>query len=57
MFNIWVGNPQNSQVIGLCGWDEKTNDHAEWAQLNAKGQVLKFNLPACDGDLTTLSGK
>ena len=29
MDEIWYGNPSNSEVIGRCGGDEKTNDHAE----------------------------
>ena len=29
MDNIWYSNPLKSQVIGRCGGDEKTNDHAE----------------------------
>ena len=27
MDTIWYRNP--SEVIDHCGWDEKTNDHAE----------------------------
>ena len=26
---IWNRNPSKSEVIGRCGGDEKTNDHAE----------------------------
>ena len=29
MDKIWYRNPSKSEVIGLCGGDEKTNDHAE----------------------------
>jgi len=25
----WIENPSKSEVIGRCGGDEKTNDHAE----------------------------
>ena len=29
MDKIWYRNPTKSEVIGRCGGDEKTNDHAE----------------------------
>ena len=29
MDKIWYRNPLKSEVIGRCGGDEKTNDHAE----------------------------
>ena len=29
MDKIWYKNPSKSEVIGRCGGDEKTNDHAE----------------------------
>mgnify|MGYP000243506338 CR=1 FL=1 len=29
MDKIWYRNPSNSEVIGRCSWDEKTNDHTE----------------------------
>jgi len=29
MDKIWDKNPATSVVIGHCGGDEKTNDHAE----------------------------
>ena len=29
MDKIWDRNPLKSDVIGRCGGDEKTNDHAE----------------------------
>ena len=29
MDKIWYRNPSKSEVIGRCGGDEKTNDHAE----------------------------
>ena len=29
MDKICVGNPSKTEVIGHCGGDEKTNDHAE----------------------------
>ena len=29
MDKIWYRNPSKSEVIGRCGRDEKTNDHAE----------------------------
>ena len=29
MDKIWNRNPSKSEVIGRCGGDEKTNDHAE----------------------------
>ena len=29
MDKIWYENPSKSEVIGRCGGDEKTNDHAE----------------------------
>ena len=29
MDKIWDRNPSKSEVIGCCGGDEKTNDHAE----------------------------
>ena len=29
MDKIWYRNPTKSKVIGCCGGDEKTNDHAE----------------------------
>ena len=29
MDKIWYRNPSKSEVIGGCGGDEKTNDHAE----------------------------
>ena len=35
MDNIWDRNPLKPEVIGRCGGDEKTNDHAELTQLNA----------------------
>jgi len=35
MDKIWDGNPLKSEVIGRCGGDEKTNDHAEQSQSNA----------------------
>ena len=35
MDKIWDENPSKSEVIGRCGGDEKTNDHAEQTNLNA----------------------
>jgi len=29
MDKIWYRNPSKAEVIGRCGRDEKTNDHAE----------------------------
>jgi len=29
MDKIWYRNPSKLEVIGRCGGDEKTNDHAE----------------------------
>ena len=29
MNKIWYRNPSEFEVIGRCGGDEKTNDHAE----------------------------
>ena len=29
MDKIWYRNPSKSEVIGRCGGNEKTNDHAE----------------------------
>jgi len=29
MDKIWNRNPSKSEVIGRCGRDEQTNDHAE----------------------------
>ena len=29
MYKIWDRKPSKSEVIGCCGGDEKTNDHAE----------------------------
>jgi len=29
MDKIWYRNPSKWEVIGWCGGDEKTNDHAE----------------------------
>jgi len=29
MDKIWYRNPSKSEIIGRCGGDEKTNDHAE----------------------------
>ena len=29
MDKIWDRNPSESEVIGCCGGDKKTNDHAE----------------------------
>ena len=29
MDKIWDRNPSKSEVIGRCGGDKKTNDHAE----------------------------
>ena len=36
MDEIWNGNPQQSWIIGRYDRDEKTNDHAEPTQSNAK---------------------
>jgi len=35
---IWDRNPSKSEVIGLCGWDEKTNE-----KLNVKKNILKIS--------------
>jgi len=32
MYKIWVRNHLKSEVIGRCGADDKTNDHAELAK-------------------------
>ena len=29
MDKIWYRNPSKSEVIGRCGGEEKTNDHAD----------------------------
>jgi len=29
MDKIWYRNPSKSEVIGRCGMDEKTNEHAK----------------------------
>ena len=36
MDKIWDRNPLKSEVIGRCGGDEKTNDHAEPTIVHAK---------------------
>ena len=37
---MWYRNPSQSEVIGRCGGDEKTNDHAE----PKKGEREKNNV-------------
>ena len=37
MDKIWYRNPSKLEVIGRCGGDEKTNDHAE----TTKSRTLK----------------
>ena len=44
MDKIWDRNPSKSQVIGRCGGDEKTNDHAE--PLKNKVSFIKINTVA-----------
>ena len=34
MDKIWYRNPSKSEIIGRCGGDEKTNDHAEPTKAN-----------------------
>jgi len=36
MDTIWNSNPSKMEFIGFCGGNEKTNDHTEPKQLNAK---------------------
>jgi len=36
MGKLWDVNPSKLEVIGCCGGDKKTNDHAEPRQSNAK---------------------
>ena len=54
MDKIWYRNPSKSEVIGRCGGDEKTNDHAEpqnkYKKMNIKmmGLILhKIAFIAC----------
>ena len=42
MDKIWDRNPSKSEVIGRCGGDEKTNDHAEPTKSNAKNKPFKI---------------
>jgi len=39
MDKIWYRNPWKSEVIGRCGWDEKT----EWPCRTDKSWTLKKN--------------
>ena len=41
MDKIWDRNPSKSEVIGRCGGDEKTKDHAEPTKSNAKNKRQK----------------
>ena len=43
----WIENPSKSEVIGRCGGDEKTNDHAEPTKVERyffKIQIILFVL-------------
>ena len=40
MDKIWYRNPSKSEVIGRCGGDEKTDDHAE----RTKSRTLKIKI-------------
>ena len=46
MDKIWDRNPSKSDVIGRCGGDEKTNDHAEPTKVDKikKNQRIYTNL-------------
>ena len=39
MNKVWYRNPSKSEVIGHCGGDEKTNDHAEPTKKKKKKAV------------------
>jgi len=36
-----IGNPSKSEVIGRCGEDEKTNDHAEPTKVERSKNTYK----------------
>ena len=42
MDKIWYRNPSKSEVNGLCGGDEKTNDHAEPAKVECQNNLFFF---------------
>ena len=44
MDKIWYRNPSKSEVIGRCGGDEKTNDHAEPTKSRMLKKIKKINL-------------
>ena len=43
MDTIWYRNPSKSELIGRCGGDEKTNDHAEPLKLHTQKTATKNN--------------
>ena len=43
MDKIWYRNPSKSEVIGHCGSDEKTNDHAESTKVERLNKIQKKN--------------
>jgi len=43
MDKIWYRNPSKSAVIGRCGGNEKTNDHAERTKVEQKQFFLVIN--------------
>ena len=42
MDKIWDRNPSKSELIGRCGGDEKTNDHAKPTIVKCKKEWLVF---------------
>jgi len=44
MDKIWYRNPSKSEVIGRCGGDEKTNEHAEPTKVSEDCCQAIFNL-------------
>ena len=47
MDKIWYRNPSKSEVIGRCGGDEKTNDHAEPTKVERQKKIPPKNHCKC----------
>jgi len=42
MDTIWYRNPSKLEVIGRCGGDEKSNDHAERTNVERLKKIKKI---------------
>ena len=43
MDKIWDRNPSKSEVMGRCGGNEKTNDHAERTKVEQIKKIQKIH--------------